>query len=104
MENYIVVLVTYPDIESARKISRQLLDNRLIACANLSANVQSLFRWKDEISEESEVLVIYKTRGDHFEALSKKVQELHPYEVPEVIALPIVNGSKDYLVWIDDET
>ena len=99
--SHIIVMVTTPSKEEALKIVRQLLNDRLIACANIVGPVSSLFWWKDEIDEATEFLVLMKSREELFQKLSERVKELHSYEVPEVIALPITAGSPPYLKWLD---
>ena len=97
---YIVVLMTAPSKEEAVKIVRALLEERLIACANIIDPVSSFFWWKGKIEEEKEVLVIMKSDEKLFKKLSKRVRELHSYDVPEILALPIVDGSPSYLDWM----
>ena len=97
----IVVLVTTSTREEAEKIARCLLDERLIACANIIGPVHSLFWWQGKIDEAKEHLTLMKTRKDLFTKLSERVKSLHSYQVPEIIALPICVGSKDYLEWLD---
>ena len=98
---YIVILVTAKDKKEATKIARGLLESQLIACANIIGGVQSLFWWRGKIDSSKEVLLVLKTKKILFNKVSAKVKSLHSYETPEIIALPIVNGSKDYLKWLD---
>ena len=100
-KQYIVVFVTAKDISQARKIAQDLLEEKLIACANIMDGVQSFFWWKGKINESSEVMLALKTRRDLFDRIVSRVRSLHIYDTPEVIALPIVDGSPDYLKWID---
>ena len=97
---YIVILVTAKDKKEATKIARGLLEAKLIACANIIEGVQSLFWWQGKIDMSQEVFLILKTKKVLFKKVSAKVKSLHSYQTPEIIALPIVNGSKDYLGWI----
>lgn len=99
---YIIVLMTTSTKQEATNIVKVLLKERLIACANIVDSVSSFFWWQDKIEQEKEVLVIMKSQQDLFEKLSKKVQELHSYDVPEILALPIVDGSQAYLNWIKE--
>ncbi len=99
--SYVMVVMTTANREEAVKIVRQLLQERLIACANIVGPVSSLFWWKEKIEEAEEILVFMKSREELFEELSEKVRTLHSYEVPEVLALPIVKGSPSYLEWFD---
>jgi periplasmic divalent cation tolerance protein len=98
--SYVVVFVMVSDEKEATKIVRNLLKERLIACANIVGPVSSLFWWKGKIDKASEFLVIMKSRKNLFKKLSERVKELHSYEVPEVIALPITEGLPSYLNWL----
>jgi periplasmic divalent cation tolerance protein len=100
--SYILVLVTTKDHSEAEKISLTLLDEKLIACANLITPVVSCFLWQGKVERAHECLVVMKSRVDLFEALAARVRGLHSYEVPEVLALPIVAGSMSYLDWLDN--
>jgi len=99
---YIIVFVNTANKVEAEKISRTLLEERLIACANIVNPVASFFHWKGKIDCADEYLVIMKSRLDLFAALEERVKALHSYEVPEILALPIVEGSADYLAWMRD--
>jgi periplasmic divalent cation tolerance protein len=99
--SYIIVMVTTPSKEEALKIVRWLLDDRLIACANIVGPASSLFRWKDKIDEATEFLIFMKSREELFQRLSEGVKQLHSYQVPEIISLPILAGSPPYLNWLD---
>jgi len=98
--SYIVVIMTTSNKEEAAKIVRSLLKERLIACANIVGPVSSLFWWQGKIDEENEFLVFMKSHKSLFERLSERVTEIHSYEVPEIIALPIIAGSPPYLKWL----
>ncbi len=100
-EDFIVVLVTARDKKEAVKIARGLLESKLIACANIIEGVQSLFWWQGKIDRSPEVLMLMKTKKVLFKKVSAQVRSLHSYETPEIIALPIVAGSGDYLKWLD---
>jgi periplasmic divalent cation tolerance protein len=103
MTDKIVVLVTCGSAREARRIARALVERRLAACANiLAAPVQSIYRWKGKVESASEFLLLIKTSRRKFAALEKAVRALHHYDVPEIIALPIAAGSRDYLAWILD--
>ncbi len=101
---WIVVLVTTSSTSEAEKIGNALVEERLAACVNIVPAVRSLFHWQGKICDESETLLIIKSRRDLFPSLCKRVQTLHSYTIPEVIALPILDGSPDYLSWINDST
>ncbi len=98
--SYIIVLMTASTKEETVRIVRTLLEERLIACANIMDPVSSFFWWQGKIEEEKEVLVIMKSHETLFKKLSKRVMELHSYDTPEILALPIVNGSPSYLDWM----
>ena len=101
----IVVLITAPSAEVAEKISNTLLENKLAACVNIVPSINSLYIWEGEINNDEEVLLIIKTRYELFDdTFIKTIKEQHPYDVPEIIALPIVIGSEDYLHWITNVT
>ena len=99
---YIVVLITAKDQEEAKKIADHLLSGKLAACVNIISGVQSVFWWENKIDNAQEVLLIVKSKKTLFKRIVSAVREVHSYSVPEIIALPIVNGHKDYLKWISD--
>lgn len=103
MGSYISIFITAPDKREAKKISSALLDMRMIACANIIDNIESYFWWKGKKEKTRECLVIAKTKKSRLSKIIKKVKSIHPYEVPEIIALPIIGGYKQYLEWIDRE-
>jgi periplasmic divalent cation tolerance protein len=96
----LVVLSTFPDAETAARIARVLVDERLAACANLVAAVRSIYRWQGAIQDDAESLAIINTTTDRYPALAARIAELHPYEVPEIIALPMTDGHPPYLAWL----
>jgi len=98
---HIVILVTAKDKKEANKIAVGLLEAKLIACANILDGVQSLFCWQGKIDSSKEVLLVLKTKKTLFKKVASKVKSLHSYQTPEIIALPITEGSKDYLDWIN---
>jgi periplasmic divalent cation tolerance protein len=100
MTDKIVVLVTGGNIRECKHIARHLLEKKLIACANVVPQVHSLFHWKGKIADEKECWMLLKTSRELFAPLQTEVEKLHTYHVPEVIALPIVEGSENYLNWI----
>ena len=101
LENaYVIVMVTTPSKQEAERIAQHLLEERLIACANIIGPVSSLFHWSGKIEKAEEYLTLMKSRNDLFEKLSEAVKALHSYEVPEILAFPIVEGSKGYLDWL----
>lgn len=100
----LTVFVTAPDREVALSLARQVVEERLAACANVMPNVTSVFRWEDSMREEPEVLLIFKTGAERVEALIERISDLHPYDVPEVLALPVEAGHGPYLEWVRDST
>ena len=104
MKEYIQVFTTVEKREDADRIASAAVHKRVAACAQILGPIQSTYRWKDKTEEAEEWLCVMKTRKDLFSALEKEIKRIHPYEVPEIIALPIVAGSKSYLEWIQDET
>ena len=102
---FIIVLITTPSREVAEKIANILLEKKLAACVNLMAPIFSLYTWEGEVNRDDEVLLIVKSKSDLFQSdLVAVVQDVHPYDVPEIIALPILMGSTNYLAWIDEVT
>ena len=99
---FLVVLVTAKDSIQAEKIAQELLTQRLAACVNIVKDVHSLFWWEGRVDRSPEVLLVIKSRGDVFKRLVKAVKSVHSYSVPEIIALPIVDGSPDYLKWVNE--
>jgi len=100
----IVVFSTFPSEDKAAEVARTLVSEQLAACVNLVPPVRSIYRWQGEIYDERETLAIVKTTRERFEALRERLIALHPYEVPEVIALPVDGGHAPYLAWIAGET
>ncbi len=102
--DHLVVFITTPTPEVAAQIARALVEERLAACGNVVPGLRSIYRWDGKIHDDAEALLVLKSTRDRFEALRERVLALHPYEVPEVIALPIEAGSAPYLEWIAAET
>jgi|SRR5688572_18112732 periplasmic divalent cation tolerance protein len=100
----VVVLTTLASADEAVSLVRALLERRLIACGNILPGVRSIYRWEGKVADEREVIVLMKTRAVRIEALEMAFAELHPYKVPELLALPVAAGLHKYLEWIDDET
>ncbi len=104
MTDAIVVLVTAPTPDRAAEIARALVSERLAACGNVVPGLRSIYRWEGKIEDEPEALLVLKTTRARFDALRERVLALHPYRVPEVIALPVEGGSAPYLAWLAEET
>lgn len=99
-----VLLVTAPDREAALSLVRRLVQESLIACGNILPGLTSVYRWEGEVEEDSEVLAILKTREEALPALIRRIEQLHPYDVPEILALPVKEGLPAYLNWVVAET
>lgn len=101
---FVVVLVTVPDAACGEKIARALVTERLAACVNRVGPLRSTFRWNGELDTAAEHLLVIKARASAFARLRARVERLHPYDVPEVIALPLVRGAEEYLRWLAAES
>ncbi|MCF8164919.1 MAG: divalent-cation tolerance protein CutA [Sulfuritalea sp.] len=104
MDQALLVLTNVPDLECAQLVARTLIESRLAACVNLLPAVQSMYRWQGQIEEATEVTLLIKTTSQHYDSVQQAIVKLHPYNVPEIIATPIVAGYTPYLHWIDTET
>ncbi|HAA04552.1 MAG TPA: hypothetical protein DCZ69_15800 [Syntrophobacteraceae bacterium] len=104
MSKILTVFVTTAHEEEALRIGNCIVAERLAACANIIAGVRSIYRWKGQIWDSEERLMIIKTRSELFPALEKRIRQLHSYEVPEIVAYPIALGNSDYLQWVLDST
>ncbi len=100
--DYIVVLITAPTMIDARRIARALVEERFAACVNLLPECQSVYRWEDDVVEEAEAMMVVKTARELFPALAKRVAEIHPYAVPEVVGLPLVEVAERYRNFLAD--
>ena len=99
-----VVLVTAPDDETPGKIARALVEEKLVACVNIVPGVRSVYRWEGAVQEDAEVLLVLKTRADRCAAVAARVADLHSYDLPEVLVLPVSAGSDAYLDWVRTES
>jgi periplasmic divalent cation tolerance protein len=99
-EKILLALSTFPDRETAQRISNQLVAEKFAACANILPGVESIYRWKEKIETGNETLVFFKLSDDRQPAFQEKLRSLHPYEVPEIIFFPISSGLPDYLRWV----
>ena len=102
--DFIVVYITAPNQEEAQSLAQALVKEKLAACVNIIPGIQSVYQWDNAIQTDQELLLICKSRTERFEALSKRVQALHSYDVPEIISIPLQNGSEPYLNWVRDNT
>ena len=98
-----MVFSTFPDADTAARIARTLIEDRLAACVNVVPTVRSIYHWQGQICDETETLVVIKTTAERYAALAAKITELHPYQVPEVIALPLADGHPPYLAWLAEQ-
>lgn len=103
MTDKVVVLCTCGTEEEAGRIARRLVEKRLAACVNVFTGLRSIYRWRGQVEDAREVLMVIKSRRGLFDALRVEIETAHSYEVPEVIALPVVEGSQGYLAWLEAE-
>lgn len=99
-EKILLALSTFPDAEIARRISNHLVNERFAACANILPSIESIYRWKDKIESGSESLVLFKLSEELQTAFQDKLRSLHPYDVPEIIFIPVARGLPEYLRWV----
>jgi len=99
-EKILLALSTFPDAEIARRISNELVSERFAACANIFPSVESIYRWKENIESATEILVFFKVSEDRQTAFQDKLRSLHPYDVPEIIFIPVASGLPEYLRWV----
>jgi periplasmic divalent cation tolerance protein len=100
----LVVLTTVSSADEATSLIRTLLERRLVACGTMLPGARSMYRWNGKVADEQEIVILLKTRAARLEALEVAFGELHPYKVPELLALPVQAGLSRYLAWIDEET
>ncbi len=103
MVRHVTVIITAPDEESAHMIANKLVEEKLCACVNIIPGIRSIYRWEGEICDDSEVMLVGKTAAVLSQVIVERVRELHSYDLPEIIFLPVITGSGDYLDWIDKE-
>jgi len=101
VEEYLQVITTTEMPDDARRIARTLVEKRLAACAQVIGPLHSTYWWQDKVEEAQEYLCLIKTRRDRFEQVAAAIRAVHPYEVPEILAVPVAAGSRDYLAWLD---
>ncbi len=101
-EKILLALSTFPDAETAHRISNQLVNQRFAACANILPAVESIYRWKNKIESENETVVLFKVSEERQSGFQDKLRSLHPYDVPEIIFVPVVSGLQEYLQWVSD--
>ena len=101
-EKILLAFSTFPDVQVARRISNQLVSERLAACANILPSIESIYRWKEKIESGNETLVLFKLSEDRQSAFQDKLRSLHPYDVPEIICVPVTSGLPEYLRWVSE--
>ncbi len=104
MNDYIVIYITTSSINEAKKIGSALVEEKLVACSNIISPISSIYSWQGKICDDKEALMILKTKRILFKQIVERVEKIHSYDVPEIIALPIIDGSDKYLSWINEET
>lgn len=104
MQNVLLILTNAPDEASAHTIARSLVEQKLAACVNLMPGIKSVYRWQGAIEEAAEVTMLIKSTEDRYAELETAIRQAHPYEVPEIIALPLTAGLPAYLAWVGAET
>ena len=104
MTDALLVFTTLPSADKAAEIAKLLVDEKLVACANLLPAIRSIYRWQGKLHDENEVLVLLKTRAENLERLKLRLLEIHPYELPEMLAVPVESGYQPYLDWLAGET
>ncbi|MFQ5786768.1 MAG: divalent-cation tolerance protein CutA [Thermodesulfobacteriota bacterium] len=104
MSNYIVIYITTSSASEAKRIGRVLVEEKLAACSNIISPIRSIYSWHEKICDDKEALMVLKTKKKHFKQIVARVEKLHSYDVPEIIAIPIIEGSSKYLSWLNEET
>ncbi len=102
MTDKVVILVTASSPEECRKIAQHLVESQLAACVNISPRIESIYRWEGKIAHDNEYQIFIKTRRDLFPEVKAAIARLHSYQNPEIICLPVIEGSPEYLGWIDE--
>jgi periplasmic divalent cation tolerance protein len=102
MTEALIVFTTFANEEDAARVSRVLVEERLAACANLLPGARSIYRWKDGVADEREVVVLLKTRKQDWAALMSRLHELHPYQTPECVAVRVAAGAPRYMAWLEE--
>lgn len=103
MLKYIQITTTVPKLYNAKEISDRILNEKLASCVQIIGPIKSIYRWKNKIEKKEEWLCIIKTRKKLFKIIEKFIKKIHPYEVPEILSTPIINGSMEFLNWMDNE-
>jgi periplasmic divalent cation tolerance protein len=101
-QKILLAFSTFPDAETARRISNEVVTKKFAACANILPGVKSIYRWKEKIETANETLVVFKLSEDRQAAFQEKLRSLHPYDVPEIVFVPVASGLPDYLRWVSE--
>jgi periplasmic divalent cation tolerance protein len=101
-EQFIIAFSTFPDRETAQRIARELVENAIVACANIVPSVESIYFWKEKVETSAEVLTIFKMTAERYSEFASRLRELHPYDVPEIVGLSVAEGNPDYLRWVSE--
>ena len=101
-EKILLALSTFPDAEIARRISNQLVSERFAACANILSSVESIYRWNEKIESGNEIFTFFKVSENRQSAFQEKLRSLHPYDIPEIIFVPVASGLQEYLQWVSE--
>ena len=99
-----IIYSTTSDVEEAKKIARILVEEKLVACVNIIPKIESIYRWQGKIEEDDECVLLAKTADKNIDKTIQKIKKLHSYDVPDIVAIPITHGFKEYLDWVKDET
>ncbi len=103
-QQMLLVMTTITDIDTGKLLARQIVELQLAACCNIVPGITSVYRWKDELCEDQECLLVMKTTESRYKALEQFIQQQHPYELPELIALPVTASTQEYLSWVTQQT
>jgi periplasmic divalent cation tolerance protein len=101
-KKYVIIFVTAPSEKIASQIGKMIISKKLAACVNIIPEIRSLYRWKNKICNDKEFLIIIKSSAKRFNELAVKIQKMHPYEIPEIISIPITKGSNSYMKWLSE--
>ena len=104
MENVLIVFVTVSSQEEGERIGSSLVESKLAACVNVLPQVSSIFSWQGKIEKDGEIMLLIKTTSERMDDLAAKIKEMHSYDVPEILAVPVFAGSRDYIDWVHQET